>query len=228
MSFTVTATEGGSPSSGIAMLVKVLTGQAASQPGQLASATQITPSLAITPGATGSQVYGSALGVGGTYTANGSTSNEQDIHSVAGLEYLSFRSAAATTAGTPVTLGYTSAANGISICLCEIKASGTLTEDASAPAGVNALATTVSTASFTPPAGSLLIAMVQSNGGGSVTTMGITDTSGLGLTWTEQVKQDGAGNGYSGIWTAPMPAPAAAGGGLDYNMLLELVLGDDR
>jgi hypothetical protein len=33
--------------------------------------------------------------------------------------------------------------------------------------------------------------------------------SGLGLTWTERVKQNGAGNGYSGIWTAPVPAAGA-------------------
>jgi len=210
--FTVTATEAGSTSSGIALMVSVLTGQSGAQPGATPSATQVTPNLAITPAATGSLVFGSLLALAGTFTVNGSTVNDQDAHSIAGLEMCSFHGTAATTSGSPVTLGYTSATNGISVCLCEIKASGTLAIDGSAPAGVSdGAAITVTTGSFTPPAGgALLVACVQSNGAGSVTTMGITDTSGLGLTWAEQVKQNGAGNGYSGIWTAAVPGTAAA------------------
>src|SRR6185312_7445771 len=204
--FTVTATQAGSTSAGIGMEVRVITGQSGTQPGTLASATQTTPSLSITPAASGSLVYGSLLGLSGAYTINGNSANEQDAHNIGGLEMCSFVSSSTTTSGTPVTLGYTATANGISICLCEIENSAGLAEDASSPAGVSAVALTVSTASFSPPAGSLLVAMVQSNGGGSVTSMGISDTSGLGLTWTEQVKQNGAGNGYSGIWTTTIPA----------------------
>jgi len=192
------------------MAVIVLTGQAASQPGTIASATQTTQSLAITPAQTGSRVYGSLLGVTGSYTVNGATTNKQDAHGIGGLEMCSFRATATSASGTPETLGYTTTgANGISICLCEIEQAGTLTEDASTPAGVSAVALTVTTASFTPPSASLLVAMVQSNGGGSVTTIAMSDTSGLSLTWVQQVKQNGAGNGYSGIWTAALPGGTA-------------------
>jgi hypothetical protein len=209
MSFTVTATQGTSVAIGTSLLVKVLTGQAASPVGTIASATSTTPSLAITPAATGSWVYGADLGLTGTYTANGSTTY-QATSSGGGLEYLQARTTATTTAATPVTVGGTAGVNSISICLCEIEAGAGLAEDASGPAvAFLSGATAVTTAAFTPPAGSLLVAVIATNGGSGATSMAVTDTSGLGLTWTQQVKQNGTGNGYSGIWTAAMP-PAAA------------------
>ena len=225
--FTVTATEGGSTSVGIAMTVKVVTGQAAAQPGTVAGATSTTPSEAITPAASGSWVYGSVLGLAGTYTPLAGTSTDQDAH-LPGLEMCQCRSTGTSTGGTPETIGYTATVNGISAVLAEIKAAGTLTEDASSPAPVNAVATTVSTAAFTPPAGSLLVAMVASNGGAGAATMALTDSSGLGLTWTEQVKQNGAGNGYAGIWTAAMPAPpsSAGGGALGFDAVTGFILED--
>lgn len=207
--FTVTATAAGSTSNGIGLSVHVITGASASQPGQVAAATQITPSLAITPTGTGSLVFGSLLGLAGTYTVNGSTTNDQDGHSIGGLELLAFHGTSPTTSGTPVTLGYTATSNGISICLCEILTSATLAIDGSSPAGVTTgTAIFVTTGSFTPPGSSLLVASIQANGAGGAATMGVTDTSGLGLSWVEQVKQNGAGNGYSGVWTAAVPAGA--------------------
>jgi hypothetical protein len=50
--------------------------------------------------------------------------------------------------------------------------------------------------------------MVCSNGAGGVTTMAVSDTSGLGLAWTQQVKSNVAGDGYTGIFTAQIPAAA--------------------
>jgi hypothetical protein len=210
MAFTVTATEGGSTTNGISLLVRVLTGQAASPVGITASATNSTPSLSTGTGvSTGSWVYGAIIGLT-TITANGSTTFGNN-HNGGGLQYIGMRTTSAMTGGSAVTVGGTGG-TGISICLLEIlAAAGALAEDASSPAGVFASAAiTVATASFAPPNGSLLVAAASSNGAGSVTTMAITDTSGLSLTWTEQVKQNVAGSGYSGLWTAPMPAAAAA------------------
>jgi hypothetical protein len=205
--FTVTATQGGSTTDSIALFVAVVTGAGASQPGAVAAATNTTPSDSITPQASGSWVYGSVLGIAGTYTVVSGTTTKQDAHSVGGLDLISCRTTSTTTASTPVTVGYTATSNGISIALCEILNSAGLAEDGSTPAGVStALATTISTASFTPPAGALLVAMVQSNGGAGSVTISITDTSGLGLSWVEQEKQNGAGNGYSGVWTAAIPS----------------------
>ena len=98
--FTVTATEGGSTTNGIALLVKVITGQAASQPGTVAGATQTGPNLSITPQATGSLVYGAIIGLSGTYTAEGSTTLVQNS-AHAGLQFVEVRTTSTTTALTP-------------------------------------------------------------------------------------------------------------------------------
>lgn len=211
MAFTVTATQGGSTAAGMAIMLRVVTGQAASQPGTVASATNTTPNLSVNPAATGSWVYGAILGLSSvSYAAVAGTTLKQNV-AASGLEYLAVRTTGTTTAATPVTVGATAPVNGISICLCEIEAATTLAEDASSPAGSGFVAATaITTASFTPPAGSLLVLMVSSNGGGSAATMAVSDTSGLGLSWTQQVKQNTAGDGYSGIWTAAMPATAAS------------------
>src|SRR5215472_3655230 len=213
MAGTVTATQGGSTSSGISMAVKVITGQSASQPGNTAGTTTTTSqSIAITPTNSGSFVYASILGVGGTWSALANTTNTE-FNGGAGLEFCECRLTATSTGGTGVTFGYsTTGAAGISASACEINNSTGLAEDASAPAASGfTSATTVTSASFTPPAGSLLVVMVESNGGAAATTMAISDTFGLGLTWTERVKQNTAGDGYSGIWTALVPAGANAG-----------------
>ena len=214
MAMTVTATAGGVVSNGLGVAVKVLTGGAAAQPGNTHGSTQPTQNLygdAITPTFTGSLVYGAFLG---NFAANwtpfsGATAAfiQNTSNGASGLEYIALKSAATTTAATPVTLGCSSStANGISLSLCEIKAAGTLAEDASAPAASGFLAaTTWTSASFTPPAGVVLVVMVSSNGGAGVTTMAVSDTSGL--TWTEQVHQNTSGDGYSGVWTAVTPPP---------------------
>ncbi len=211
MAFTVTATEGGSTANGIAIVLKVLTGAAVSQPGAINSIASTTPSLSITPANNNSWIYGSILGLTGTYTANGSTTSFQNIGG-AGLQFIQCRSTNMTTAGTPQTIGYTvSGGNSISMCLCEINATGVLAEDASSPPAAGfATSNTITTASFTPPAGSLLVLMAATNGGGGTTSVIISDTSGLGLNWVQQVSQANAGSGYSGIWTAQVPGFSGA------------------
>ena len=208
---TVTITQGGSVAAGSDGFVSVYTGQNATPIGVVASATNTTPNLGITPGATGSLVIGANLGVLGAYTANGSTTYKFD-HAGQGLEYISMVSSATTTAATPVTIGGTAGVNSISIVLLEIKkGAGALVLDGSTPAGLTSTTTSVTSASFTPPSGSLLVLAAELNGGGGSVTAAITDTLG-GLTWTEQVKQNMAGNWYAGIWTAVVPTPAPSAG----------------
>src|SRR5258708_29837543 len=112
--FTVTATATGVTSNGIALTVKVITGASASQPGNTGGVNSATPSLAITPASTGSWVYGSNLGLAGTYTANGTTTYQSNATTSGPgdrLQPVAPPAAATTTAPTPVTPGRTPRAN---------------------------------------------------------------------------------------------------------------------
>ena len=214
VSGTVTATQGGAATAGMAVVLKVVTGAALAQPGAVASVLSATPSDTLTPQASGSWVYGAILEAGTAALSElADTTFEQSVTGN-GLGYYALRSASATTGGTPATYGASGTVHGISTVLCEILAAGTLAEDASSPAVsgfVNSEEFT--TAAFTPPAGSLLVLMTSANGDTGTTTMSVTDTLGLGLTWTEQAKANGSSSGYSGVWTAQIPAASASGGG---------------
>lgn len=204
MSFTVTATAGGSTSPGIEMALLVFTGQAGAPFGSAPlSLTSATPSGAITPDITGSYIAGTQLATG-ILTALAGTTYFENVAG-GGLTFGPFHAVSAA-GGTPQTVG-SSTGTGIEIVALEIKTTPAL---ASSALSGWLSATSVTSAAITPAAGALLAAMVASNGGASVTTMSISDTSGLGLSWTEQVKQDNAGNGYAGIWTAVMPGGATA------------------
>jgi len=78
---------------------------------------------------------------------------------------------------------------------------GTVTEDASTPTAVTATGTSVTTASFTPPAGSLMVAIVSvGNASGSGTQTGSVTDSQTG-TWALVKRQSGSGTACSEIWT---------------------------
>ena len=213
--FAVTATQGGTGTdNGIALTVKVLTGAAAAagQGGASGSSgTTTTPNGSITPRATGSYVYGAVanLAAATAFTpAAGNTFSQNVLYSGDGDTFGTFRVNATTTASIQVTAGAsgpTEVSGLINWCAAEILANGTLAEDASSPAGVNTTtATTVSTAGFTPPAGSLLVAQVSCNYVGSGTlTMTV---SGGGLTWTQIV---GETVDLASVWVAQVPAAAA-------------------
>jgi hypothetical protein len=218
---TVTATWAGTgAAAGGLLTVKVLTGAALKQNGAAIASILVTaPELAITPNATGSWVYG----VVGQYIAgtvfSGITAATQAAfsgnvadatHSVA---YGTFRSLNTTTATVSTgLLGATAVAEpagDINIALAEILADPNgpgLAEDASAPASVSVTGAvqTVTTASFTPPAVSLLVVMAVPDGNGTnpYTT---TITSSLGLTWTLLVTAGVAGGTELGIWVAQVP-----------------------
>jgi hypothetical protein len=85
--------------------------------------------------------------------------------------------------------------------VAEILPDGTLAEDASSPPpALTETATTVTTDSFDPPAGSLLVARVASNGGPAVQRMTV---SGGALTWSPLTELHTVGyTGYAGVWAA--------------------------
>ena len=220
-SLTVTAAQSGAnAANGIALTVKVVTGQAASPVGATGAndSTITTPQLAITPAATGSWVYGSLFnGAADTaYTANAGTTLSANIPDTTNfIAYGTCRSTSGTTASAPVTIGASAPTEGaafLAVALVEIKAGTTLAEDASSPAGVHTFtAETVATASFTPPAGSLLVAMVSSFGtGGGVVALAVSDSSGL--TWTRQAQSPTFGD--AAVFTAPVPGGASGAAAL--------------
>jgi hypothetical protein len=211
MAFTVHVTQSGSTAVGMAVYLSVLTGAGAAQPGSVGgSGTRSSTSLSqtLTPLGSGSFVYASilALGTSGTLSALGGQTMKYQPNS-GGLSYNTV-ALTGTTAGSNITIGATdTGSSAISISAVEIlqAVGNTLTLDASSPGGAVLGNTSMTTASFAPPAGSLLMASVGSNGGSGIVSISVTDTSGLGLTWVEQEAQHATGNGYTGIWTAFMP-----------------------
>lgn len=213
---TVTATQGGTTANGMLLRVFVLTGAAAaaSQTGATSAtfkAVTTTFTNSITTTQAGSRVYGAAEpqsnGLGATAAAATTLVDNVDDNANADT-YASFKATSLT--GTPgaTTLGLalTSSAQG-PIVMLEVLASGTLAEDGSSPAAASTTsATTVSTASFTAPGGSLLVALIAADGGTGVETMTV---SGGSLTWTEKVKQNASGQDYAGVWIADVPGTAA-------------------
>lgn len=209
MAITVTAQQGGTTNPGMCLTVKVLTGQATTQNGASASSgSTTTPQLAITPNGSGNLVYGAvSANVASTYTPLGNTTFQNNSVAVFGTyRSTSTTSGAATYGASAPTVG---GAGQLSIAELEIiaAASGSLAEDASSPAVlVNSGATSLTTASFSPPAGSLLVAVTDTNGGQAGTlTMTVSDTSGL--SWTQKVSVSGSGLGYAGVWIAQIPVP---------------------
>lgn len=74
-----------------------------------------------------------------------------------------------------------------------------ITEDASTPASVQSVTTTAATATFSPPANTLLVACCAFGSSGSGTTTGaITDTS-LNA-WTLGIRTNVSGDGSAEIW----------------------------
>jgi hypothetical protein len=200
MAFTVTATASGTFTTGIILRVKVLTSAAAAQTGAAANAAAVYQK-AITTTIAGSIVYG-AMVADTTFTANASSTLIDNVAGSSGTQLGSVRQTTPTVTPGSITIGATTASGADGgIALFEIKPNGTIAEDASGPAVANSTTlTAITSPSFTPPAGSLLVAMVGAFG----TAATITDTSGLGLTWT--LKSVMTTDGYAAVWVAQMPA----------------------
>ncbi len=221
MAITVTATASGSGAiNGLFLAVRVLNNAALTQSGSVAqSVTATKPQLPITPGTSGSLVYGvAAVGTSGTaFSSLLANTTSIFASSLVGGEYWgAYRSSAATTT-SPTTYGWgnpTETSGTLFVACAEIQSNGsTLTEDASTPAVASSgAAKTVTTASFTPPAGSVLVALVGSNWSGSSTlTQAVTDSAGA-YTWTPLV-QASASAQVSVVWVG-IPAGTTVNAGL--------------
>lgn len=207
--YTVTSTITANGSNGMVLRVYVLTGAAATQNG--ATATQsanAAHNASITTTTTGSQVYGACLsGAATAPTVFNSSTTAIDAVTDSGHTKCYATCKATSTTGTPgaITLGYTDSNNG-GIALYEVLPAGTIAQDASSPAVVSTTAAqTLTTASFTPPAGSVLIALVATNGA-SNTVVTNSVTSSPSLTWTAQATANASNMKYAAVWTAAIPA----------------------
>jgi hypothetical protein len=207
VSVTVTATQGGSTSKGVLLRVEVITGAAAGQTGATGTQTGTAAHQAsVTPNSNNSRIYGAMIQSNATtsYTANASTTLIDNVSDGTNtVQYGTCKATALSVSGSPKTVGASAPSNSGSAAFCEVQPAGTLAEDASAPAVAESTgSTTVTTASFTPPAGSLIVALVASDGGSGTTTMTV---SGGGYTWTQAASGNASGNGYAGVWLAQVP-----------------------
>lgn len=219
MAFNVTATQGGSTSNGMMLSLRVLTGTAAKASQTGAHQTQsgaAAHSVSITPAELQSLllcvVYNNFGGSGiSWYSGTSQIANITD--STHGAAYGSGYNGPVSSLANQSTFGSNSSYNGACAAAEIFPASAgvnTIVTDASTPAVASTTTdTAVSTASFAPPVGALLVALVACNGGGS-TTMTMTDTSGLGLTWTALAQVSTAGNGYAGVWITQVPVGGSA------------------
>jgi hypothetical protein len=170
--------------------------------------------VSITTTVTGSYVVGGINNNTNTtsFTASaGTTITDQYTNTPDGNQYAAFHTTSAT--GTPgaTTVGSSTAfAGNYGVLAVEILASGTIAFDASAPAALGAnTGSSLTSASFTPPAGSLLVAVFTTDGGSTSQQVGSMSSS-PGLSWVEQANLStgfatGAG-AYIGVWAAAVPA----------------------
>ncbi len=215
MALTVTASCNGDLP-GIMLSVKVLNGArvAVSQTGNTATA-QTSTENSLTTTVADSVVYG-ALNDGNNdvFTADANTTfityfNNSDT----GDAFATFRGTNATV--TPGAALYGADPANVSFpqayAAAEILPSTTLTEDSSTPVtATSSTGSSVTTASFSPPVGSLLVALAA--GGGDAAGLTFTVTDNLGLTWHQLAYA--TGNDYlgAGVWVADMPSGMAVTG----------------
>ena len=222
MAFTVTATPGGAQfSRGVDLLVRVLTNATetggASTGGRNTAAG--TPGGSLTPNFSSSFVAFAIAADGASTMSAAAASNTYDF--TPGTHTDTWVSAhghytGTVTSGTPLTFGAGStpaSADHENWAAYEIPASGgTITVDGSSPAGVfGDILTSATTASFSPPAGAVLVAMAAAGGTGvaGALTCTITDTSGLGMTWTQRVVSS-TNDGFQPCFVFTATVPTAA------------------
>ena len=205
---------------GAGLQVVVVTGQAASFLGAIASAALPASSLievSITTTVTGSLVFtagghNQALG-SAPAPAAGNTVIGSFADATNGCDDWAMRTTSVT--GTPgaITVGETATTQRGAIAAMEVLAGTGLAVDGSTPAyaGVTTAGPAVS-ASFAPPSGALLIALVYAEGVGTSASQTTTVTDTGGLTWTKQVEQSGTTiNGVAAVWTAIVPGGTGFG-----------------
>jgi hypothetical protein len=215
---TITATTGGTDAaSGITLAVKVLDG-ALEAGGVSAQGMAIRAAEAsITPR------YSSALPVFALQNASAASplftlasSNKSYNNAALGSDYAYADGyySGTVTHGTPITVGSTSpTSDTVGWAIYEVPPATSLTPtvDTSSPAFASAAsAKTITTASFTPPPGSVLVAMVTANGTGEGGAVSMA-VSGGGLTWTQRAVGTVNGDGIAAIFTATVPSSSHSG-----------------
>lgn len=219
MAFTVTATGSGAGAfRGVFLQVVVIDGGTEAGGNQVASlsASGAIPEFSFTPNGSSSLLLFSLSADNPGSSSFTAAANNTIISTgfFSGDDWLTgFGNYNSTvTSGTPVTIGGTPVSSDYTTWASyEILASVggvTPTSDASTPALVNTTtALTISTASFNPPGGTVLAALVVVGGTGSSATIacGITDSSGLGLTWTKRSNDTSNLDQSTFVFTTTMP-----------------------
>ena len=203
---------------GGALKVFVVTGaaEAGGGSGQLQAFGPAADTVTVTPAASGSLIL---FGVFERNTVALVAAASNSITDTGGIgtayTYAEGKYTGTVTGGSPVTAGCSTAPNDWNdIVAYELKAAGSPLVDASTPAVVTGLASPLVTASFTPPGGAVLAAVVMSSCVATgASTITITDNSGLGLAWTRRavVTQAGSYAGVAAIFTATIPAGSPSG-----------------
>lgn len=211
---TVTATQGGVTKNGMILRVRVLVGSdtAANIAAGTCKGTQSAAaahSIALTTTRAGSVVWcAMENGNAGANNPSAGNSSLDDVPDATNAQQYGtiFQTTPTVTPGAFTSGSADSFPGGAaSLEILPAISGGTISYDASGPAlASTTAATTVTTASFTPPAGTVLMALVSSAGGTGVVTMALSDSSGL--VWTPVVEAHATSEQYAGIWLATVPS----------------------
>ena len=218
-SYTVTATNSDG-SAGIYLQAEVITGatEAGGASAQLDNG-NLTGTVSLTPNFSGSFIAWAAddaiSGPTGitpaannkllTVAANGDSAVDSNGFTACAGYY-----SGTVTAATPVTVGYSGSLGSSNGELAAYEVHGaSWAEDASTPAWAHtSAAATITTASFTPPVGAVLVAVVTCNFNTTGSGDDITVSSTPALTWTRRAANDAnafLNNGGVAVWTATVP-----------------------
>lgn len=213
--FTVTAT-GGSLHDDIILKVWVVTGGAEAGGDYTADDGYGEPEFTLAPAASGSVI------VAGVYDAGGGTALTPASHNATdddgttdgqGNSWWYGHYTGTVTEGDAVTLGGSNDNGWNSWAAYEVIPNGTPAIDASTPAAVDENVNTgdaATTAPFSPPYGAVLVAIALTNSSAeSGFTVTVSDTSGLGLTWTERQSYGAGYIGASAVFTTTVQTPSS-------------------
>lgn len=219
-SITVTGTNSGTgTANGITLALRVLTGAVEWGGASWGNMAVQTGQASVTPAFSTSLVLFALQNATNTSTFTAATNNSFIDNAALGADY-AYADGTYTgtvTAGSAITVG-SSAPTGdtIGVAIWEahpLVAGSAPATDASTPATATASgALTVTTASFSPPAGAVLVALITANGTGTGGTISMAVTSTGGLTWTQRALGTTNGDGMATIFTATMPTLVAGDG----------------
>lgn len=210
MAMTVTASSSATGTVGTSLKVMVLTGATESGGANNTGAGVSPGQVSVTPAFSHSLITDVILdyqsGTLFTAAANNTLTDNSALGST-GKAFADGDYSGTVTAGSAVTVGASAPASNCAIAAYEVPASGGSTPaiDGSTPAVVQGGSASQTTASFTPPAGAVLVALVSQFVASGPQALSVTDSSGL--TWTSRASVPSAGGAAAvGIWTATVPS----------------------